>query len=451
MNVILTGQQFLSKTTRFRKRILTSDWSENSLVIVSDFFEHGDFIYLLAADSSNETSVSEFSNCGIYAPYGVYDSGYIELACKKQPTEMIYVIFIKIDVKDGNGNVFCSSGFWFNEDGIIQKDKIFISSTEIIPKGRMVGDVTGDGNITTEDKELVLKEIVSSVTFDDTQRECADVDGDKNISANDANLISQLAEGFIKLGEYSRDVLGNWTINPTYETDEAQFYIDISAPSLTANSNIILVVQENRENQILRVRAMDGKFRVYAKFLPIEDVPYILYVDSIIETLFEEINHKIGAKLLVSSHQTIPAGRMKGDVNGDGKITSEDATLVLEVSTGSSEFTEIQIECADVDGDGMVSSVDSLLVGQMANGRVPIGRYSRDVLGNWSVNPDYATDEAQFYIDISVSGLTSNSDIALAVYGDEMDRIVRVETMSDAFRVYAKLLPINSIPYKLIQ
>ena len=88
---------------------------------------------------------------------------------------------------------------------------------------------------------------------------------------------------------------------------------------------------------------------------------------------------------------------------------------------------------------------------QLADGLAPIGEYSRDVLGNWTVNPAYETDEAQFYIDIPVSGLTANSDIALAVQGDGADQIVRVEAMSGAFRVYAKLLPINPLPYKLIQ
>lgn len=157
------------------------------------------------------------------------------------------------------------------------------------------------------------------------------------------------------------------------------------------------------------------------------------------------------SRIFVSSSQIISAGRMTGDVDGDGRITIEDSQLVLKVATGNGDFDEIQRECANVDGDSRVSSSDSLLVGQMANGRVPIGEYSRDVLGNWSVNPNYATDEAQFYIDIPVSGLTANSDIALAVQGDGADQIVRVEAMSGAFRVYAKLLPLNPLPYKLIQ
>lgn len=156
------------------------------------------------------------------------------------------------------------------------------------------------------------------------------------------------------------------------------------------------------------------------------------------------------SRVFVSSSQTIPAGRMVGDMDGDGKFTEQDQMLILSGTTGG-DLDEIQRECADVDGDGYITSSDALKVGQFKSGRVKVGQYSRDVLGNWTVNPAYETDEAQFYIDIPVSGLTSSSDIALAVQGDGADQIVRVEAMSGAFRVYAKLLPINPLPYKLIQ
>lgn len=210
----------------------------------------------------------------------------------------------------------------------------------------------------------------------------------------------------------------------------------------------------------------EGQIRIYANKTPTDEIEFAITriptsgetQNGVVQNVLtfwldeDELIKKLtpDTKTLVSSSQMIPVGRMAGDIDGDGKITMEDSQLVLKVATGG-DFDETQRECANVDGDDVVSSTDSLLVGQMANGRVPIGQYSRDVLGNWTVNPAYETDEAQFYIDIPVSGLTAGTDIALAVQGDGADQIVRVEAMSGAFRVYAKLLPINPLPYVLLE
>lgn len=264
------------EVTRFRKRVQVSDWISNSVSIISDFFEYGDFIYLMAADSSDEKSVSEFSNCGIYAPYGVYDSGYVEIAAKKQPTENIYIVFIKIETPNGSGNVFCSDNFWFDETKLVQDKSIFVSSQKTIPAGRMVGDVNGDGKLGQADRELILKKVVNAVELDDIQMKCADVDGNGNIESGDANIVTYMEKGSVKVGKYSHDVLGNWTVNPAYETDEAQFYIDIPVSGLTSSSDIALAVQGDGADQIVRVEAMSGAFRVYAKLLPINPLPYKL-------------------------------------------------------------------------------------------------------------------------------------------------------------------------------
>ncbi|MFQ6073329.1 MAG: dockerin type I repeat-containing protein, partial [Methanosarcinales archaeon] len=47
-----------------------------------------------------------------------------------------------------------------------------------------------------------------------------------------------------------------------------------------------------------------------------------------------------------------------GDINGDGKVTSLDALMALQMSVGL-----IQVDqCADVNGDGIVTSVDALMI-----------------------------------------------------------------------------------------
>lgn len=58
----------------------------------------------------------------------------------------------------------------------------------------------------------------------------------------------------------------------------------------------------------------------------------------------------------------------KGDVNKDGKITSYDALLILQHSTGVITLTSSQIALADIDKNGSVNSSDALSVLQYVVG-----------------------------------------------------------------------------------
>ena len=53
---------------------------------------------------------------------------------------------------------------------------------------------------------------------------------------------------------------------------------------------------------------------------------------------------------------------MKGDVNGDGDITEEDANLILKASAHIVSLDTIETWCAQVDGDTTISSNDALTV-----------------------------------------------------------------------------------------
>lgn len=59
-----------------------------------------------------------------------------------------------------------------------------------------------------------------------------------------------------------------------------------------------------------------------------------------------------------------------GDVNGNGKLDSADALLVLQYSTGTKSFTSLQKQLADMNGDGKVNSADSLLILRTSTGSI---------------------------------------------------------------------------------
>ena len=51
-----------------------------------------------------------------------------------------------------------------------------------------------------------------------------------------------------------------------------------------------------------------------------------------------------------------------GDVNGDGKVLSDDALLILRHSLGLYDFEGLAADMADVDNSGKVDSADALSV-----------------------------------------------------------------------------------------
>lgn len=61
----------------------------------------------------------------------------------------------------------------------------------------------------------------------------------------------------------------------------------------------------------------------------------------------------------------------KGDVNGDGRITSVDSLWVLRFVSKRNEPTEIQAQSADVNNDGKISSMDALWILQHITGSRP--------------------------------------------------------------------------------
>lgn len=65
-----------------------------------------------------------------------------------------------------------------------------------------------------------------------------------------------------------------------------------------------------------------------------------------------------------------PGSRKCGDVDGDGRITENDAALVLRFAKGLQQPTTAQRAVADVDGSGALTEFDSRAIGKMAAGKL---------------------------------------------------------------------------------
>ncbi len=60
---------------------------------------------------------------------------------------------------------------------------------------------------------------------------------------------------------------------------------------------------------------------------------------------------------------------IKGDINGDEKVTAVDAMLIAQLASGR-RTDEVMYSKADINGDGKVTAVDAMLVARYASGRI---------------------------------------------------------------------------------
>ncbi|MDO4565669.1 MAG: dockerin type I repeat-containing protein [Clostridia bacterium] len=51
--------------------------------------------------------------------------------------------------------------------------------------------------------------------------------------------------------------------------------------------------------------------------------------------------------------------KMRGDVNGDGKVSASDAASILRAAVRLELYNEKQIEAGDLNGDGVVGAVEA--------------------------------------------------------------------------------------------
>ena len=190
------------------------------------------------------------------------------------------------------------------------------------------GDVNRDTKITLDDCELIKEHIMEEVTLDEEQLYLADVDGENGITAADYVKLKNYIEGrsyrFL-IGDVSRD--GKIT-----QDDADVLYDHISETNL-----------------------LDGE-------------------QSYLADIFEDgkANGKDYIRLLEILNGTYKRYEM-GDVNRDGKITQDDADDIMKYYTGKISFDDEQKILGDVDGDEKINARDAKLVLQQIVANTPKG------------------------------------------------------------------------------
>ncbi len=166
--------------------------------------------------------------------------------------------------------------------------------------------------------------------------------------------------------------------------------------------------------------------------------------DAKIETIEEELDGKS-----ITTPITIPAGRMRGDVDGDGKITQNDVDEITAHYMGTATITDtVSLWCADANADGNINEIDATQTGRYMQGKtstLTVTPTLADYYNNWTYQKiDDLTGE--FYADISIEGMTANHSATVTVKGEfEAGFFTKAECKAGAIRIYAKLCPISAL------
>ena len=153
----------------------------------------------------------------------------------------------------------------------------------IIPKGRMRGDVDGDGKITQDDLNQTQKHNMEEITLTGADLWCADTNGDGSVNSTDVQVIYLYLNGgssaLTKTPTFA-DYYNSWTY---VKVDDLTGYwtTEISIADLTTSNNVVVNICETFSmGQFYKVEVLEGKIKIYANRPPINDIPATVVISS---------------------------------------------------------------------------------------------------------------------------------------------------------------------------
>lgn len=145
----------------------------------------------------------------------------------------------------------------------------------------------------------------------------------------------------------------------------------------------------------------------------------------------------------------IPKGRMRGDVDGDGKITENDALSIRKHTDGSIPLTGADLWCADVNVDNKINSTDVLQLNNYFRGKPSALTKTptfADYYNNWTY---HKVDDTSGYwtTELSIPAITTETEGSIIWGGTGFaGTFIKAETFSGGVRIYANYPPIEALP-----
>lgn len=148
----------------------------------------------------------------------------------------------------------------------------------------------------------------------------------------------------------------------------------------------------------------------------------------------------------------IPKGRMRGDVDGDGKITENDVVLVNGQASGTITLTGADLWCADVNGDNRVNGTDRLQLNKYFSGQPNVLTRTptfADYYNNWTY---HKVDDTSGYwtTELSIPAITAETEGSIVWSGTGFaGTFIKAEPFAGGVRIYANYPPIEALPCEI--
>ena len=145
-----------------------------------------------------------------------------------------------------------------------------------IPKGRMRGDIDGDGTITQNDVKLMRDAATGIISLTDIQTWCADVNGNGSFTSADRAILNRymrgLATPLTKTPTFA-DYYNNWTYHKVDDTS-GYWTTELSIPVITTETEGGIIWDGTGfTGTFIKAEAFSGGVRIYANYPPIEALP----------------------------------------------------------------------------------------------------------------------------------------------------------------------------------
>ena len=145
----------------------------------------------------------------------------------------------------------------------------------------------------------------------------------------------------------------------------------------------------------------------------------------------------------------IPKGRMRGDVDGDGKITENDRIQIINHSAGTITLTGADFWCADADANNTVNRIDSIHLSRYFagsnNGLTSTPTFA-DYYNNWTY---HKVDDTSGYwtTELSIPTITADTEGSIVWSGTGFaGTFIKAEPFAGGVRIYANYPPIEALP-----
>ena len=264
---------------------------------------------------------------------------------------------------------------------------------ELVRTKAVIGDVTGDGKVNITDVGKLSRTLNDSETYPLNKLEMinADINADGKVDKVDELLLTK----YVKNNNDYPSTLPNEPI-----TDYV-FYGDVNEDGkVTAQDGLILT------------RYLDGTFNIVLNYQQLKnaDINMDGKVDLVDKYLIIRADNKWPGYTDILPNKPITDYILYGDLNNDGEITEEDATLLYNYLDTGIRKSDQALKNSDVNKDGKVNIIDLGLL-QMyieSPNNFPDFTEKNYSLPNCSISKEYYTIQ---YGDVNGDGKANMADV----------------------------------------